>query len=428
MLLTDLENKLSRLTPFTSPSSCCIFRVPERLSNINERAYTPQVVSIGRFHRGKEKLKFMEVEKQRYLKEFIDRTKIKLEELANLITVDMEARIRSCYSEEIPMDRKTFVEMILLDSIFIIEVLLRNTYPTLINEKQDHIFKQPYLIQDIWYDMWLLENQIPFFVLDEFLNLNEVVSTIPVETDFPTIIYLTYKFFESLEAVNGKLNKLAYCKEEVKHFTDFLRICHLPSERPPRPREKKVVTAPSVTQLHQVGVKFKLSQSKESFDIKFERRTLHIPILKLQLETESLFRNLIAFEQRHCTDNYINDYVFILHRLVNTPKDVELLVENQIIENWLSDKEGVSTLINNLSRGTTLNPQNFYFSKLCEDLGEYCQQSSSKWRAILNENYLTYFKAPWSAISAAAATLIILLTVLQAVFSVLQVESQQNKC
>ncbi|XP_044494249.1 UPF0481 protein At3g47200-like [Mangifera indica] len=425
MLLADLDDKLSKLTSFTSPSSCCIYRVPERLINISERAYTPQVVSIGPFHRGKEKLKFMEVEKQRYLKEFLDRTKIKLEELANLITVDMEARIRSCYSEEIPMDRKTFVEMILLDSIFIIEVLLRNNYKTLINEKQDHIFMQPYLIQDIWYDMWLLENQIPFFILDEFLNLSEVVSTIPVETDYPTIIYLTYKFFESLEAVNGKLKMLADCKEEVKHFTDFLRICHLPSERPPRPREKKAITAPSATQLHQAGVKFKLSQSNESFDIKFERGTLHIPQMKVQLETESLFRNLIAFEQRHSTDNYINDYVFIIHHLVNTPEDVELLVENQIIESWLPDKEGVSKLINSLSGGSTLNPQNFYFSKLCEDLKEYCEKRYNVWRANLKQNY---FNTPWSIISVFAAIFLILLTVLQAVYSVLQVQLQSNKC
>ncbi|XP_031283732.1 UPF0481 protein At3g47200-like isoform X1 [Pistacia vera] len=426
LTLTDLDNKLFELIPFTSPSSCCIYRVPERLRHINERAYTPQVVSIGPFHHGKEHLKFMEEEKQRYLKEFLARTNINLGELANLITVDTEDKIRSCYSEAIRMDRQKFVEIILVDSIFIIEVLLRNTYPTLRNEKQDHIFKQPYLLQDIWYDMWLLENQLPFFILDEFLNLNEVAEKIPVENDYPTVIYLTYKFFEDLEAVNGKLQKLIDCKKEVKHFTDFLRICHLPSYLPSDPPgEKKVITAPSVTQLHQAGVRFELSESKESFDIKFEKGTLKIPQLKLQLETESLFRNMIAFEQRHCPDNYINDYVFIIHHLVNTPKDVELLVQKQIIENWLPDKEGVSTLINNLSRGTTLNPHNFYFSKLCKDLKEYRETRCNMWRANLKQNY---FNTPWASISVIGAIFLILLTVLQAVFSVIQVESQSNNC
>ncbi|XP_044501402.1 UPF0481 protein At3g47200-like [Mangifera indica] len=176
-------------------------------------------------------------------------------------------------------------------------------------------------------------------------------------------------------------------------------------------------------QLHNAGAEFKLSKSNDSFHINFEKGTLEIPPLKLQLETESLFRNLIAFEQRHYSDNYINDYVFIIHHLANSPKDIELLVEKQIIENWLPDKEGASTLLNNLSNGTTLNPDNFYFSDLCEEMENYRAKSYNKWRAILIQNY---FSTPWATLSLFAAVFLILLTVIQAVTSVLQVTNQQN--
>jgi len=41
--------------------TCCICKVPARLRELNEKAYTPRVVSIGPIHHGSEKLKAMEV-------------------------------------------------------------------------------------------------------------------------------------------------------------------------------------------------------------------------------------------------------------------------------------------------------------------------------------------------------------------------------
>lgn len=55
--------------------------------------------------------------------------------------------------------------------------------------------------------------------------------------------------------------------------------------------------------------------------------------------TELLFRNLLAFEQCHCAKNYIIDYVILINRLANTAEDVELLVQNGIVENWLWNTE-----------------------------------------------------------------------------------------
>ncbi|KAK9180919.1 hypothetical protein WN944_024055 [Citrus x changshan-huyou] len=177
--------------------------------------------------------------------------------------------------------------------------------------------------------------QLPFFILEDLFALAAI--EIPDQHENPTIITVTYEYFKGLEAE----------KQEGQQY-------------------HKGKTAPSVTDLHQAGVHFSLSKSNDLFAIEFKNRTLHIPKLKLQLETESLFRNLIAFEQRHYSENYINDYVFLIHHLVNTAKDVELLVQNGIIENWLPDKEAASTLINNLSRGTTLLADSFYFSGLCK--------------------------------------------------------------
>ncbi|ESR45864.1 hypothetical protein WN944_006892 [Citrus x changshan-huyou] len=415
-----LQVKLKKLSPL--PSNCCIYRVPERLRQINEKVYTPQVVSIGPLHHGKANLQFMEEHKQRYLHCFLQRTNISFDEFVQIIKF-REAELRGSYAEKVELSSDKFVEMILLDAAFIIELLLRYHFRQL-QKKDDHIFHKPYLIEDIWYDMWLLENQLPFFILEDLFALAAI--EIPDQHENPIIITVTYEFFKGLEAVQGNRQKFPpYTEVRVEHFLDFLRICHLPSSRNQEKQEgqqyHKGKTAPSVTDLHQAGVHFSLSKSNDLFAIEFKNRTLHIPKLKLQLETESLFRNLIAFEQRHYSENYINDYVFLIHHLVNTAKDVELLVQNGIIENWLPDKETASMLLNNLSRGTTLLSDSFYFSGLCKGLNDHCKRTCYKWRANLKQNY---FNTPWAGISVCGAVFLLILTVIQSVCSVIQLLSQ----
>ncbi|XP_044501982.1 UPF0481 protein At3g47200-like [Mangifera indica] len=355
--------------------------------------YTPQLVSIGPLHHGEPHLEFLEEEKRRYLQDFLERTRLSVEELYKLIR-GKEDTLRSCYDETIKFHSDAFVEIILVDAAFIVELFLRGSFVEM-RKTEDRIFRRSYLSLFIRFDMWLLENQIPFFILEEIFNLQKVSSIFRASK--PQFIKLTYKFFEVFQGVNGQLGKF---------------------NGPTKKNTRKAVIAPSVIQLHNAGANFKPSERKDSFHINFKKGTLEILPLTPQYHTGSLFRNLIAFEQCHCSDNYINDYVFIIHHLANTPKDVELLVEKQIIENWLPDKEGASTLLNDLSNVTTLNPDHFYFSDLCEEMENYRAKSCNKWRAILIQNY---FSTPWATLSLFAAVFLILLTVIQAVTSVLQV-------
>ncbi|CAJ1948136.1 unnamed protein product [Sphenostylis stenocarpa] len=57
-----------------------------------------------------------------------------------------------------------------------------------------------------------------------------------------------------------------------------------------------------------------------------------IPQLKVDHNTECVFRNLIAFEQCHYPENpYICKYVSLIDSLIHTQLDVELLVEKEVI-------------------------------------------------------------------------------------------------
>ncbi|GLT63345.1 hypothetical protein SLA2020_359180 [Shorea laevis] len=116
--------ELESLKPLSSPK-CCIYKVPDPLRKLNEEAYTPQVISIGPFHHGDEKLQTMEKYKVRYLKEFMERVKIDLENLVRVIE-DSEESVRQCYAEIIPLSRYDFLKMILVDASFIVELFVRN--------------------------------------------------------------------------------------------------------------------------------------------------------------------------------------------------------------------------------------------------------------------------------------------------------------
>ncbi|XWS28178.1 hypothetical protein CRYUN_Cryun25bG0043400 [Craigia yunnanensis] len=58
-------------------SSCCIFRVPQSLVEINGKSYQPRIVSIGPYHRGEAHLKMIEEQKWRYLGSLLNRVQSK---------------------------------------------------------------------------------------------------------------------------------------------------------------------------------------------------------------------------------------------------------------------------------------------------------------------------------------------------------------
>jgi len=80
-----VTDELEISNPF--PDTWCVYKVPERLRKLNEKAYTPRLVSIGPIHHGNDKLKAMEDHKIMYLKEFIARTKVSVEGFIELIKV-----------------------------------------------------------------------------------------------------------------------------------------------------------------------------------------------------------------------------------------------------------------------------------------------------------------------------------------------------
>ncbi|XP_010432792.1 PREDICTED: UPF0481 protein At3g47200-like isoform X1 [Camelina sativa] len=402
-LVKSIKAKLESLSSLSA--QCSIYKVPNKLRKLNPDAYTPRIVSFGTFHRGKEELQAMEEHKYRYLKSFIPRTNFSLEDLVRIART-WEQHARNCYAEDVKLTTDEFVEMLVVDGSFLVELLLRSRNPLLRDEK-DRIFGKPMMIADVCRDMLLIENQLPFFVVKGlFLLLYYQQGT-------PSIMEMVQCHFSCfLSNIDDKKFIL-----EPEHFVDLLRSCYLPLV-PIRLEETtlNVDNAPEATELHTAGVRFKPAETSSCLlDITFVDGLLKIPTVFIDDLTESLYRNIIVFEQCHFSDKNFLHYTTLLGCFVKSPKDAELLIRSGILVNNLGNAEDVSKLFNSICKEVVFG-RRFYFSTLSEKLQAYCNTPWNRWKAILRRDY---FHNPWSVASVLAAILLIILTFIQAVCSIL---------
>ncbi|KAJ9702534.1 hypothetical protein PVL29_004327 [Vitis rotundifolia] len=417
---------LKNLTPLST--TCCIYRVPQTLQKENREAYTPRVVSIGPVHHGEGHLVAMEEHKLRYLQNFLSKSRKTLADCVEIISRE-EKRARDCYIESINMSSEEFVKMILLDGCFIVEVILgfSNCHPI---KPDDRVYKKPWLFFEVRRDMTLLENQLPFFLL---VTLYSLLPLPPGQQNHCcSFLLLSVEFFKDYlqipEAKSSRdimieiVKKTSSTLGEVKHFVDLLILCLQPSSpSPAKPVDFKLVI-PTATHLREGGVRFKLhEEDKPLLGIEYSRGVLRIPSLILKEKSESLFRNLIAFEQCHSREhaNYITDYIYLMDQLIDTTNDVNLLVRKRIISSHLGDSIAVKNLFNRLLIGAELSRDTFHFSGIYVELSEHLASPWNSWKATLRHDY---FCSLWRGASTIAAVILLLLTLLQTIFSAMSLK------
>lgn len=166
-LVSSMKNTME-----TVVSGRCIGRVNEAIRKENEKTYIPDKISIGPLHHGKEALKATEDQKWRYLYALLNRKPSLEKTLHNCVQAlkELEHRARLCYDENISLSSDAFIQMMLVDGGFIIELFLKNVIKGL-KRRNDPIFSTPGLLFDLRCNMILIENQIPFFVLQSLYQI-----------------------------------------------------------------------------------------------------------------------------------------------------------------------------------------------------------------------------------------------------------------
>ncbi|XP_018824907.1 UPF0481 protein At3g47200-like isoform X2 [Juglans regia] len=386
------------------PPKSCIFKIPNILSRQNENAFIPDAFSFGPLHHGHPNLKAVEKIKLQYLRCLISRLHTSERDLIKSIE-EVEREARQYYAESIEYTPEEFVKILLIDGCFIIELFRKDAYVEL-RENGDPIFTMSCMFQFLYHDLILLENQVPWIVLERLFNVTKQ------QTHNESLLVLAIRFFWTTFSPTAS-TKISHELKDIKHIVDLLRKWMVVSstiEEGNSSEYWKVI--PSATSLMEAGIKFVKATSESILDVKFNDGVLKIPPLLIQETTETAFRNLIAFEQCYTDcEAWLTSYAILIDNLINTTNDVDILCDSEIIQSWSNRKDAVQ-VVNKLYHNTYV--KTFYYGSLCNKVNRYCNHRWPRWRAVLVRNN---FNTPWAFLSTLAAIILLILSFLQTLYT-----------
>ncbi|XP_040372878.1 UPF0481 protein At3g47200 [Rosa chinensis] len=419
----DVDNKLdsipvSRLnTEKEIRVETRICRVPEKLRELKEDAYNPRVVSIGPFHSCKDYLAPMSRHKYYYMSLLIHSKDAEncLDECICAIT-DFDVVIRQCYVEDISVSNDELRLMMLVDGCFILELLLRlapNLEYIMPQEyESDPLINNAWMIRALWHDLALLENQIPFFILEKLYDI------------------IKPRLMSKCRAPDSSLAQMPparsfwsrYCLHRITAYNvrdgrSRIALNHAAAANL-TPGNQYWGLNYCAEELVQSGIElFKESEADSLVNITAARhgQLIKIPPLFIDEVRDSLFRNLIAYEQSSIKiSHHVTSYVILMKSLIRSPRDVKLLKKKGIISQYWIDDQEYSTYFRSLL--DEVFPTDFYFGSLCCQVDAYANKF---WfRRKMSALYHTYFSTAWSMTSFIAAICLFILTVLQTYFTI----------
>ncbi|XP_052173686.1 UPF0481 protein At3g47200-like [Diospyros lotus] len=414
-----------------------IQKVPEELRKLKESAYAPRVVSIGPIHSDDDRLKLNGMTiKKCYVNDIFGRIAKATDEKKSHVLKRCREEMGKLASEA----SKFYAEhgdlvtedMLVIDGCFILELLYRSyEYCRMLDENprsKDPIFNGGLRRYGLQHDLLLLENQLPFFVLERLFIFTEKARPNPsleslecyVLSYFHDVMFLEEDSkFEPSESDPDEKRKKEDEGMKVNHILHLLHRHYIDLQNSKKD-VGKIVLMNTAQDLDFAGVKFvpRTEVRKYPFDVEFRepegfkwlfhRASFEIPTLKINNSTEVVLRNLIAFEQ--CSPGIsslvVTSYAYLMDRLVNTAKDVRVLSEAGVLFNYLGADEEASDLFNKLCREVVL--EDFQFAKTCKKADDYSKCWWPKARAHMKRKY---FANPCTCIAFCVAFLVFGITV-----------------
>ncbi|KAM0844481.1 hypothetical protein ACQ4PT_057041 [Festuca glaucescens] len=324
-------------------------------------------------------------------------------------------------------------EMMLLDGCFILHRLLkyarrakmeadgsRDQFDEDGYEDWTQVYGRCGVWQLVTRDLLLLENQIPFSVI------RKLFQQLRNEDEHEELLVAgSLRLFRSLRP--QMLHRSHIACNKVHHL---LHLFYLSVGLPPSQRQQQhwhrqsdallpelPQWIPCAKELEEAGIRFRKRRNAASFlDIVFARGVLEIPQLELNDSSESLLRNLIAFEQTYPdTPRDISTYAVFMNCLVTSEEDMKILDLHGILVNHLNSRRDVAwRFFSDIVAQVHWSTDN-YLVDLMGAVNRYRDSRRHKWRAALVRNY---FSNPWVIMSVLAALLLLVMSVLQTFFAV----------
>ncbi|KAI7998317.1 UPF0481 protein [Camellia lanceoleosa] len=404
-----------------------IRRVPEmpRKKEEAHKYYHPQLVSIGPYHRNKTNLKSFEKIKIEFKSEYVRSCEPQHSEneLYNKVAeVTGEARSRYAKGTTEDIDDTTFTKMMFHDGCFILQFIR-----WIVKNERTHMeTMKSHDIALVQRDLFLLENQLPFKVLQALKSfsdfddklIDEFIENILRGTHLPqtSSVYDRSELLIHSEQTPDELGDLLeytwvknlYCGHH-EYFSHGGRF----------PRH-------SARDLKMVGIRLRPYHidllSYIAFKSTWNGGILTLSKINIDDTTISLLMNMVAYE--HCRNTCVpffcaTNYICFLDSIIDSANDVKELRHAGIISNCLGNDEEVVNVIHEMAAGLVPDCRNTCYLKVKLRIEEYhSHKGKTKIATWISEVMRDHFRSPWTAIAVLAALFALLLTAVHTYFAV----------
>ncbi|XP_057252242.1 uncharacterized protein LOC125491790 [Beta vulgaris subsp. vulgaris] len=330
------------------PSQPSIYRVPEHLRELSNNAYIPWRVSIGPYHYNNPKFWVMEEHKLEYMKAFINRASSHTLEDYIKVVEELEPMARFCYADRTIglIQSKQFVEMLLIDGCFIVEFLLRKI------QKLAHVDMEP--TRESYGQMYEFVGSISPFRPAHDIIFRSTRTSFEVRRDL--ILLENQLPYDVLESLDGRDIK----EFRVPSVTQLAKAgVHFRASQSPWlsiDLSNGVLELPALSIWHHTDTFFR-------------------NVMVYELYTEA----------NHTRSTTISDYMCLMDDLINSKEDVALLTKEGIIHNWLESDDALSDLFNSITKHILADHASY--ARICRDLNDFLKKPMPKYKAILRQNY-----------------------------------------
>lgn len=421
--------------------------VRELTRNVDPQEYDPQHVSIGPYHRKRSPNVWRYNDKLASLDAILSAaTPAKTVEayLAELATD--EARARSYYANTFDdMTSGEFLRMLLLDACYVLHWfgdvvgVSQNGAPAANGHVQGGYHyqhqagsdnKQEVLavVRDVFY---LVENQIPYFILDKVhkLTFSGAAGVVPLSDTLAENLsqYILQKQQYTMARIQppaepGNLLHLVHM-HFLKPTSTVSSVTSSPTRQQPVGRWRTAMDYYiSGVNLKSLPVGAGSMEARCILDVTLDSGsgTLVVPRLRFDAETGRILRNLVALEQQNPgVGSHVTAYCVFMSQMACTVSDVGLLSRTGVIVHLLANDGEVAAFFSDLCKGVLFDPDDAdhnYLRATCQVLDKLYRSRPRRCMALL---YNKYSANPWLAVGVMAASIGLISTLVQTLYTAL---------